>query len=155
MATPTPPGRTLLVHGAVYVGGALLLLLKALPVDWDRPLQLWAQGGWGLFSVIILVIAASVGSLQGLFLGLAARVPGWILAALAASIGMLGAVFFIEGPMGDTASASGPDDVVMSQLVWAAFWTTHTLVVVVTARITQRSRKSPRTTPENRPLRQT
>ena len=108
---------------------------------WDFPSQLSSQNGWGFFTVVVLVAALVLGVLEGLPLRFGPHGLGWAVAALALAIGLVGASFFL----GDLFSAGGEqstatrDDVVMSQLTWAAFWLAHT--VVVAAVLTLRPRR--------------
>jgi hypothetical protein len=42
-----------LVHAVVYVLVAALLLVWALPVDWDTPTNLTYQEGWGSLAFVV------------------------------------------------------------------------------------------------------
>jgi hypothetical protein len=130
MTGPTSLPRALLVHAAVYLIGALALFLKAQPVDWNTPTNLDQEMGWGFYIVIIVIVAAVFGPLEGSFLGRGHRVPGWLFAALAAGVGVRGAAFFIDEPFayGDEVWTASSGDVVMSQGLWFAFWVVHTVV---------------------------
>ena len=80
----TPVSRVLLVHVAVYVAVALGLLVMANPVNWQTPTNLWAQEDVGFLVAVVLIVAGVLGSLEGVFIALSHRLPGWLFAALAA-----------------------------------------------------------------------
>jgi hypothetical protein len=141
MTGPTSFARALLVHAAVYVSAALVLLAKAQPVDWDTPTNLEYEMGWGFYIVVIVIVAGVLGALEGGFLGRGHLVPGWLFTALAAGVGVSGAAFFIDKPFayGDEVWTASSGDVTMSQGLWFAFWMVQTVVATISLALLGRS----------------
>ncbi len=125
--------RTLVVHGAVYLLVAGLLLWRARPVNWDTPTNLAYQEGWGSLTTVTAVVAVVFGSVQGLLWGRGARVGGLLACGLGAAVAFAGAGFYLDGPIanGDDVWTAGREQVVMSQLVWAGYWPAQTLVATL------------------------
>ena len=119
-----------LVHAAVYGLVAALLLVWALPVNWDTPTNLKYQEGWGSLVVVVAVVSLTLGSVEGALSARGARVGSLLACLLGAALAVMGTGFYLDGPIanGDQVWTAGREQVVMSQLVWAGYWAAQTLV---------------------------
>ena len=119
-----------LVHAVVYVLVAALLLVWALPVNWDTPTNLQYQEGWGSLAFVVAIVALIFGSVEGVLSARGARVGSLLACLLGAALTFVGIGFYLDGPIanGDEVWTAGREQVVMSQLVWGGYWAAQTLV---------------------------
>lgn len=121
-----------LVHAAVYVLVATLLLVWAAPVDWDSPTNLEYQEGWGSLAFVVVVVSLAFGSVEGVLDARSARGLSLVVCLLGAAFAFGAMGFYLDGPIanGDQGWTAGREQVVMSQLVWGGYWAAQTLVAV-------------------------
>jgi hypothetical protein len=119
-----------LVHAVVYVLVAALLLVWALPVDWDTPTNLTYQEGWGSLAFVVAIASLTFGSVEGVLSARGVRVGSLLACLLGGAFAFVGLGFYLDGPIanGDQVWTAGREQVVMSQLVWAWYWAAQTLV---------------------------
>lgn len=119
-----------LVQVTIYVLVAAVLLLRAMPVNWDTPTNLAYQEGWASLAFVVGVVAFVFGSVQGVLWARGVRVGGVLACLFGAAFAFAAAGFFLDGPIanGGEGWTAGREQVVMSQLAWGGFWATQTLV---------------------------
>ena len=121
-----------LVHATVFVLVGLLLLVRALPVDWDTPTNLEYQEGWGSLAVVVCVLAVLVGSTEDVLWARGVRVGALLTCLIGAALAFAGAGFYLDPPFtnGGEVGRAGREHVVMSQLVWWWYSAAQTSVVM-------------------------
>ena len=130
-----------LVHATVLVLGGVLLLVRALPVNWDTPTNVEHQEGWGSLAVVICVLAVLVGSTEGVLWARGVRVGALLTCLIGAAFAFVGAGFYLDPPLanGDEVWTAGREHVVMSQLVWWWYSAAQTSVVMAWSALPARS----------------
>lgn len=119
------------VHAAVYVLVALLLLVWALPINWDTPTNLEYQEGWGSLAFVVGAVSLVFGSGEAILWTRGLRVGALTACLLGAAFAFAGTGFYLDGPIanGDEVWTSGREQVAISQLLWGGYWVAQTLVV--------------------------
>jgi hypothetical protein len=121
-----------LVHATASALVGVLLLVRALPIDWDTPTNLEYQEGWGSLAVAICVLAVLVGSTEGVLWARGVRVGALLTCLIGAAFAFAGAGFYLDRPFanGGDVWTAGREHVVMSQLVWWWYSAAQTSVVL-------------------------
>lgn len=138
-----------LIHVLALLLVATLLLLRAQPVNWDTPTNLAYQEGWASLVTVIVTFAVLGGSVEGVLWARGARVGAVVACLVSAAFAFAGAGFYLDGPIanGGQVATAGREQVVMSQLVWAAFWVVQTLLMAVWLRLLGRRPRRTRAAP--------
>jgi hypothetical protein len=121
-----------LVHATVFALVGVLLLVRALPIDWDTPANLEYQEVWGSLAVAICVLALLIGSTEGVLWARGVRVGALLTCLIGAAFAFTGAGFYLDPPFayGGEVWTAGREQVVMSQLVWWGYSAAQTSVVM-------------------------
>jgi predicted membrane protein len=82
-----------LVHATVFALVGVLLLVRALPIDWDTPANLEYQEVWGSLAVAICVLALLIGSTEGVLWARGVRVGALLTCLIGAAFAFTGAGF--------------------------------------------------------------